>query len=159
MMKVSHHHKNNANQFSWRVWLLELTEEEQEENPAISPWKWSGTMRYIHYECLRTWLHAKWVIQRRNEDTISYGWKSFDWELWKTPFPESFIVRGKKIDLIQIEKPEGPYLILESITKTCSKSFHVLGMKYRNLLKIGRGHDSEVRIGDISVSRLHAIIK
>lgn len=68
-------------------------------------------------------------------------------------------IKGKLIDLIDIERPEEPFIILEGITSNFSKSFHVLGMKDRPFFRIGRGHDSEVRIGDISVSRLHALIK
>lgn len=32
-------------------------------------------------------------------------------------------------------------------------------MDCRDYIRVGRGHDSEVRITDISVSRLHSIIK
>ena len=32
-------------------------------------------------------------------------------------------------------------------------------MDDRDFIKVGRGHDSEVRITDISVSRFHALIK
>ena len=32
-------------------------------------------------------------------------------------------------------------------------------MDSRDFIKVGRGHDSEVRITDISVSRCHALIK
>jgi pSer/pThr/pTyr-binding forkhead associated (FHA) protein len=32
-------------------------------------------------------------------------------------------------------------------------------MDQRDFIKVGRGHDSEVRITDISVSRCHALIK
>lgn len=32
-------------------------------------------------------------------------------------------------------------------------------MESRVFIKVGRGHDAEVRITDISVSRLHAFIK
>ena len=32
-------------------------------------------------------------------------------------------------------------------------------MDCRDFVKVGRGHDSEVRITDISVSRCHALIK
>ena len=68
-------------------------------------------------------------------------------------------MKDKVIDLIDIEKPQGPYIILENISTNTAKSVHVLGMKNRSIVRIGRGHDSEVRISDISVSRLHAIIK
>jgi pSer/pThr/pTyr-binding forkhead associated (FHA) protein len=32
-------------------------------------------------------------------------------------------------------------------------------MENRDFIKVGRGHDSEVRITDISVSRCHSLIK
>ena len=32
-------------------------------------------------------------------------------------------------------------------------------MDQKDFIKVGRGHDSEVRITDISVSRTHALIK
>ena len=32
-------------------------------------------------------------------------------------------------------------------------------MEHKDFIKVGRGHDSEVRITDISVSRCHALIK
>ena len=32
-------------------------------------------------------------------------------------------------------------------------------MEHRDFIKVGRGHDSEVRVTDISVSRCHALIK
>jgi hypothetical protein len=98
-------------------------------------------------------------VQRRGEDATSYSWKSLECELCKTPFPDFVMVKDKQIDLIEIEKPEGPYIILEAVSGGAAKSIHVLGMKYRDHIRIGRGHDSEVRIGDISVSRLHALIK
>lgn len=37
---------------------------------------------------------------------------------------------------------------------------HVISLNAeKNSIKLGRGHDSDVRISDISVSRCHAIIK
>jgi FHA domain len=36
---------------------------------------------------------------------------------------------------------------------------HVINMLKTEQAKIGRGHDVDVRITDISVSRLHAVIK
>ena len=32
-------------------------------------------------------------------------------------------------------------------------------MEHRDFIKVGRAHDSEVRVTDISVSRCHALIK
>jgi len=39
------------------------------------------------------------------------------------------------------------------------RSFQVIKFSEKQELKIGRGHESDVRVADISVSRCHAIIK
>lgn len=50
------------------------------------------------------------------------------------------------------------YLVLESISSNTSKVIHVVNMQNTIKLFIGRGHDAHVRVTDISVSRLHAVI-
>lgn len=51
------------------------------------------------------------------------------------------------------------YLVLESISSNTSKVVHVINMIENEEIKMGRGHDTDVRVTDISVSRLHAYIK
>jgi pSer/pThr/pTyr-binding forkhead associated (FHA) protein len=52
-------------------------------------------------------------------------------------------------------------MVLESlpVDKNSSRMIHVINItKDKTEFKIGRGHESEVRINDISVSRVHAMI-
>ncbi len=56
------------------------------------------------------------------------------------------------------------YIILESqpLDKNTSRTIHILSHKNPRApftFNIGRGHESEVRVNDISVSRCHAMIK
>ena len=54
------------------------------------------------------------------------------------------------------------YILLESmpLDKNTSRNIHLLTVtETQNEFKLGRGHESQVRINDISVSRCHAIIK
>ena len=64
--------------------------------------------------------------------------------------------------MVDIETPpSGDFLLLETINKdkTTTRTIHVLmpgGGKTK--FKLGRGHESDARIADISVSRFHAQI-
>lgn len=53
-------------------------------------------------------------------------------------------------------------MVMESLPleKNTSRTIHVLGFSNEKpSFNMGRGHESEVRVNDISVSRCHAIIK
>lgn len=67
-----------------------------------------------------------------------------------------------KFDLVQYEKPAGDYMVLESLNqeKNTSRIIHVIRpSSTKTVFKLGRGHESDLRINDISVSRCHAKIK
>ncbi len=110
------------------------------------------------------------MVTKETASTKTYFWKNLECELCKTPFPNYVKRLGENADeislhVIQYWKPEPfgelqpHYLVLESITHVSSKVIHVVDMLSTPQAKIGRGHDVDVRITDISVSRLHALIK
>ncbi len=68
---------------------------------------------------------------------------------------------GKFYDTVEIPRPEAPYITVEILSrdKNLCKGIHVITLCSKNFIKLGRGHDSDVRITDISVSRCHAIIR
>lgn len=55
----------------------------------------------------------------------------------------------------------GEYIVLEGAARHSknSKIIHVLNLGKKDIIKLGRGHESNIRISDISVSRCHALIK
>lgn len=70
----------------------------------------------------------------------------------------------KIIDLSQeiAQTSSSNYILLESmpLDKNTSRNIHLLKVtSEQSEFKLGRGHESQVRINDISVSRCHAIIK
>lgn len=69
---------------------------------------------------------------------------------------------GFKYNLVQWEKPEGDFMVLESLNqeKNTSRIIHIIRPSpAKTVFKLGRGHESDLRINDISVSRCHAKIK
>jgi len=105
---------------------------------------------------LKTKIHTKVL-----NSLIIHLIKNLECELCKNPINEKVRLKGKVIDLIDFQKPENNYLILEAISKekTENKFLYIIHMKDKQTIKIGRANDSDVRISDISVSRNHANLK
>lgn len=134
-----------------------LSDEFDSENPLITPCKCSGTMKYIHLDCLRDWLKSKISIKTFTH-MISYSFKTLECELCLTQFPMK--IKGKNnntYDLIHMNYPDSSYMILEQVVKDDQEKTLILVMfKDKASLKVGRSNDSDVRLSDISISRYHA---
>ena len=76
-------------------------------------------------------------------------------------FPNLIEINGKKFDTVEIPRPAPPYVTLEILSrdKNLCKGVHVITLAHKKVIKLGRGHDSDIRITDISVSRCHALIR
>lgn len=70
------------------------TGEETEDNPKMCPCSCTGSMRYIHFKCLRHWIDSRKQVKSERGIT-SVMWKSFDWEICKKPYPTLFKYKGK----------------------------------------------------------------
>ena len=135
-------------------------------NPMISPCHCSGTMGGIHLKCLRQWLE-----QNKNMKAVKghvvLKYKKINCELCKQKFPFSVNINNRIVDVIEVEKPQENFIILETLSSnnhkeefTKSKVFFILNTENKSMLQIGRNTSCDVRIGDdISVSRTHSIIK
>ena len=129
-------------------------------NPLISPCECIGSIKYIHVECIRHWLRSK-LQTKTTATTVSYYWNDMVCELCRTSLPASVYYLGKKLDLLSIEYPNRPYLLLEEFTPESLNScgIHILTVDEGRSIILGRAPDVDFRIADISVSRKHAIIQ
>jgi pSer/pThr/pTyr-binding forkhead associated (FHA) protein len=50
-------------------------------------------------------------------------------------------------------------MIMESVQSAPAKVVHVFNLNSGNLFKVGRSIETDMKIADISVSRVHALIK
>uniref|UniRef100_A0A7S3KJL5 FHA domain-containing protein n=1 Tax=Euplotes crassus TaxID=5936 RepID=A0A7S3KJL5_EUPCR len=75
------------------------------------------------------------------------------------------MLNGKRWNLVDLKRPsdkDTPYIILESLNseKNSSRTIHIVTINTeKTAFSLGRGHDSDLRINDISVSRKHANIE
>lgn len=136
-----------------------LHEQYDHENPLISPCKCGGTMKYIHLKCLQQCLMSK-LTTKSSENVLSFSWKKLGCDLCKKNYPYKLNIGGRTVELLDIPKPPGQYLILEELCKEkgSNKGLHVIHMGSKRTIKVGRAQDCELRFSDISVSRNHARI-
>lgn len=135
-------------------------EDSDAENPLISPCKCIGSMKYIHLQCLKKWLKNK-ISCRSSGPVTSYFWSDFMCELCKTPLPSIFKYKEQDLDLVSITYPNRPFMILEDIRPDDHEFqiLHLIDLASGETANVGRGHDCDIRLSDISVSRNHAKLR
>lgn len=72
-------------------------------------------------------------------------WNKFECDLCKTKYPFRLNQRGHQLELIEYEKPEGSYMVLETLDneKDALRMIYINEMgEERTEVKIGRGHDA-----------------
>lgn len=113
-------------------------------------------MQHIHIECLREWLNGKKLVY--NGDRVkSFFWKALECELCKTPFENK--LKGRLFQIMDFERPTNEFMIMESVKSAPAKVVHVFFLNKGNEFKIGRSIDTDMKIADISVSRLHSYVR
>lgn len=128
-------------------------------NPLVSHCNCSGTMKYIHVECLQMCVNSQLSV-RKNDYCNTYSWRSMHCSICSAPFPISIRAQGKVYEILNFERPEAPYLVIETVGQyTNQGGIHTMCLKNIEKITLGRGHDSNIRIADISVSRVHAKIR
>lgn len=137
-----------------------LAEGDEVDNPLISPCACTGSMRYVHYMCQQRWLESR-MMERSSTTFKAYNWKSLDCELCKRALPISFITSGRAFNTEFAEKLEDLSVVIESVDRENSTNKGVMALKLGadSSIKMGRGHESDIRIADISVSRVHCSLR
>ena len=133
------------------------------ENPLIYPCTCKGSMKYIHYECLKNWLNSKIEtdISGLNEtNIITYSTKDICCELCKSKFPDYVKYKGKLYNISFYKPKFSEYIIFESmrVDKNHNKYIHIVSFTDRNILNVGRASDCEFSLPELSVSRFHCML-
>ena len=134
-------------------------EDETIENPLIQPCACSGSMKYIHLNCLKHWLkNSSYNLIQSNESFCVYSFKQPHCELCQTKYSDYIRHKGKLYEILDLHTnvPFHSYMILESLTldKHDNKFFYIVSLD-KPKIKIGRAHESDLILSDLSVSRHH----
>ena len=142
-------------------------ENNNNENPLICPCICKGSMKYIHYLCLRNWLNSKIEeelsddsTEKDNMECVTYNKNCICCELCKTKFPD-YIVHNNTYYNILFYKPKfKEFIIFQSmrIGKDKTTYYHVVNFDDKDFINIGRANECELSLPELSVSRFHCII-
>lgn len=121
-----------------------------------------GSAGGVHFICLKQWIKNK-IVSKTSNNTATYQWKKLECEVCKKQLPRKLIFKGEVHELINIERPDCPYIILEKIGGQneggTGSTLSLIVPTETDSIKLGRGHQCDLRISDISVSRIHAFLK
>ena len=106
-----------------------LVEESPEDRSdfLVSPCNCKGSCRYIHFNCLKKWISMKLSL-KPNLNALIYYWKRLECELCQTPLPKKYSLEDKMHELVDINRPQTPYILMENVMreKRTSKSMILL---------------------------------
>lgn len=153
--------------YSCRICLGE--EEEHTEVPddlkLIKPCACRGTSQYVHLGCFKNWFTSR-LSAKDIGFTKTFSWKNACCEVCQHAIPRRFIIDNQLFELFSLDTNSfsEPYIVVESTTRDNKKmGVHMSVLRVptpeAECIKLGRGHQCDVRIGDISVSRFHAFIR
>lgn len=135
--------------------------EENENDPLIHPCLCSGSLKYIHLNCLKQWLGTRNSIKVENNEYCNiYMIKEIDCEICKSRIPDYIRHNNKLFKIIDFKTNFKNYFSFENLTldKQKYKYIYIINLDKNKKIKIGRGHESNVLLSDISISRVHCFI-
>lgn len=150
-----------------RICLMDSSDSGEGEDPLIRPCECKGSIEYIHLDCLRHWINGRLQINLDGNGESpkgSYFFRPLNCELCKTPYASHLKhahADGTETEetIVDLPKTKAPYVVLEREShRPEEKGVHVISLADKNRLKLGRGHISDIRFNDVSISRWHATI-
>ena len=160
--------KSDTIQFTGKICrICFIGEEDSINNPLLCPCICKGSMKYIHYLCLKNWLNLKVESElghQRNisidQPTITYSTNDISCELCKTKLPDYIKHKGKIFNVLFYKPKYDKFMVFESIRddNNRTKFIHIIPLVKKNLIKIGRLNSCDLSLPDISISRVHCCI-
>ena len=134
------------------------------KNPLICPCICKGSMKYIHYLCLKNWLNLKIESElgphnniEVDRPTITYSVDEIFCELCKSKYPDYIKHNGKLYNVTFYKPKYDQFLVLESVRNDNrrTKFIHIIPLNNYAMHRIGRLNNCDLSLPDPSISRVH----
>jgi len=166
----SNYNKKNNNDNSKNKKICRVCycgEESPTENPLINPCECKGSMKYIHYECLKNWLDSKIEssplssIYVKEGIGMSYCTNDLICELCKAKFPDYVNYNNKLYNITIYKTKFEKYLIFRSSHYNNKKNYkfiHIVSFDNTDKIVLGRANECDISFPESSISRYHCFI-
>ena len=137
-----------------------------EVNPLISPCKCNGSMKYIHFLCLKKCIEVKIYI-KSEQNYKFYSCKSFSCEICKNEYPKYIKIKDSLFSLVDLEINYSSYItcdytLYDDLKKKAFRKgiliFKINDEIDEDIISVGRSQNNKIKLKDISVSRNHCDI-
>ncbi len=115
-------------------------------------------MRYIHLDCLKHWIGTKSCVKIESNDNYTiYKIKKIQCELCKSILPDYIKHNSKIYCVLDYNTNYKNYICIERLTvdKRKNRYFYIGNIDNKKEIKVGRGHNVDLLLNDVSVSRIH----
>ena len=166
----SNYNKKNNNDNSKNKKICRVCycgEESPTENPLINPCECKGSMKYIHYECLKNWLDSKIEssplssIYVKEGIGMSYCTNDLICELCKAKFPDYVNYNNKLYNITIYNTKFEKYLIFRSSHYNNKKNYkfiHIVSFDNTDKIVLGRANECDISFPESSISRYHCFM-
>ena len=136
------------------------------ENPLVSPCKCNGSMKYIHFKCLKHSIEVN-LTKKIEANYKYYIWKNYSCEICKEEYPKYLKMKDSLFPLVDLEIGFSSYITFDyalyddAKKKTSRKGILVIKINEdtdEDIITLGRSQNNRVKLKDISVSRSHCNI-
>ena len=136
------------------------------ENPLVSPCKCNGSMKYIHFKCLKHSIEVN-LTKKIELNYKYYIWKNYSCEICKEEYPKYLKIKDSLYPLVDLEIGFSSYITFDYALyddirrKTSRKGILVIKINEdtdEDIITLGRSQNNRVKLKDISVSRSHCNI-
>ena len=161
--------ENNSNSEKRDICRICFTSESESDSPLLTLCKCSGDSKFVHLNCLSHWFKIKSdVFDSSNNIFKKITFNTLECEICKEKFPEmAFDLNNKKP--YEIYNPEyfitslsdlyHNYAIFESFELINQrKIIYIISFDTKNSITIGRSQSSDMKIADVTISRIHSIL-
>ena len=161
--------ENNSNSEKKDICRICFMDVNDSNSPLLSLCKCSGDSKFVHLDCLSRWLKIKSeILEHPNNIFKKIIFNTLDCEICKEKFPEMvYDVTNEKS--YQIYNPENfitslntiyhNYVIFESFELINHKKIiYIISFDTKNKITIGRSQGSDMKIPDVTISRIHSIL-